>query len=286
MSFFQSILPIIVLYNQNLANSLGINTLNDILEQRGDVLDLFVYDNSPIAQYEGNFNYKNFKVQYVHDVRNSGVSKAYNEGANYARTKGKKWVLLLDQDTKFTMNFLDSYEKAIKENESVKIFAPVLKTQHGQILSPCRYYHKRGYWPTSMSEGLMDVNQFSPINSGMMINTRAFFEVGGYNEDVKLDFADFQFIERFGKRYTSFYVLDLICEQDFSGFEKDVEKLKHRFGFFCQGAKNCKRESWGDHFWYLMVVLRRMLGLILKSGNISFLCIFYKNYLFSSHIPK
>jgi rhamnosyltransferase len=279
MDYYRSVLPILVLYKQDLTFSESLKTLNANLLEKGLTMDLFVYDNSPEAQYEQEFTYQNFLVHYKHDPSNAGVSQAYNSGAAYGKNLNKKWVLLLDQDTIFPAGFLGVYEKAVDEHPDVKIFVPILKTQHGDYLSPCRYKHKRGYWLPSITEGFMDVDKYSPVNSGMLIHLDAFFDVGGYNEAVKLDFADFQFIERFAEKFRTFYVVNVVCLQDFSGYEPSLVKLKHRFAFFCEGAKNCIRREAADGFWYLMVVLRRMSGLMWKNKDLSFFGIFIRKYI-------
>jgi len=279
MSFLSKVLPVIVLYGQDFTNSHSIVVLDSYISDKSVLIDLFVYDNSPECKYEEQFRYHNFNVRYIHDPSNAGVSKAYNSGANYAKAKSKEWILLLDQDTEFPANYIDSYEHAVKKNSGVNLFAPVLKTKSDQIMSPCRYFHKRGYWLKEIPGGNMDAEDYSPVNSGMLINLKAFFEVGGYNEKVKLDFADFQFVERYSKVYGNFHVINLICIQDFSGFEKDFDKLKHRFAFFCQGAKNCDRNNFSDRWWYFLAVFRRMAGLVLRTRSFSFVPIFFQNYI-------
>ena len=42
-----------------------------------------------------------FRIHYISDPTNPGVSKAYNVGFELARQLNKKWLLLLDQDTVF-----------------------------------------------------------------------------------------------------------------------------------------------------------------------------------------
>ncbi|EOR94025.1 glycosyltransferase, putative [Arcticibacter svalbardensis MN12-7] len=279
MNFYESVLPVIVLYNQDITSSKGVETLIKTLDASNSRMKVFVYDNSKYAQYEGDFIYKKLDVSYVHDSTNSGVSKAYNSGASYARLTHKKWLLLLDQDTLFPDHFMGRYDQAVVENPGAKLIVPVLRTQYKQILSPCRYIHKKGRWLDDVEEGFMDSNLYSPVNSGMLIDLDAFEEAGGYNEKVKLDFADFQFIERFSKKNRSFYVMDMQCIQDFSGFENDKQKLKHRFYLFCDSARNCQKNSASDHFWYFIVVTRRMASLTLKHVDPSFIGIWISKYI-------
>ncbi|RFM35849.1 glycosyltransferase family protein [Chitinophaga silvisoli] len=279
MQFSTSILPVIVLYKQKLENAKSLAVLNDYLKAMGAEMDLFVYDNSPEPMYENSITFGNFKVQYVHDKVNAGVSKAYNTGAAYGLTLKKSWLLLLDQDTVFPSNFPVIYEDAVNRNPDIPLFAPVLKTQHGDIMSPGIYRRKRVYWVKSVPEGKYSLQKYSPVNSGLLINLDAFQKAGGYNGAVRLDFADFQFIERLARHYNWFYTLDLVCEQDFSAYDTNPDKLRHRFAFFCEGARNCDRERVADSFWYLAWTIRRMGGLMLKNRDARYLQIFIQKYL-------
>lgn len=244
-------------------------------------MDLFVYDNSPNASEENHFQFHRFNITYVHDPLNAGVSKAYNSGAQFAEISGKEWILLLDQDTSFPEGFVYRYQEAAIKNPGIKLFCPILKTQFGQNMSPCLYLHKRGRWVKHLDPGIVNFNtSFSPVNSGMMINLAAFNKAGGYKESVRLDFADFQFIERFKRHFNSFFLLDLVCLQDFSGFEKKISVLSTRFKFFCEGARNCDRNKFSDRSWYLLAVIRRLTGLIVKTRSIKFIRVFFSEYLF------
>lgn len=274
-----SILPILVVYKQNLRNSISLNALSIHLDKTGIRLDLFVYDNSPALSELASFKFKQFDITYIHDPLNSGVSKAYNTGAKFGSTKNKEWIMLLDQDTSFPDDFMIKYQEASIKNPEIKLFCPILITQFGQIMSPCVYRHKQGQWVKQLNKGVYSLYSFSPVNSGMMINLKAFNQVGGYNESVRLDFADFQFIERFKNSFKMFCVIDLVCRQEFSGFEKNIVTLKNRFVLFCEGARNCDRCIFSDNIWYLFAVLRRLIGLTLKTKKISFIPIFIRVYL-------
>jgi glycosyltransferase involved in cell wall biosynthesis len=283
MTFISQVLPILVIYNQDFREASSIKMLNRMLVGREERMDLFIYDNSKLNEHTNSFQYENFNVSYIHDPSNPGVSRAYNFGARHAESLNKQWVLLLDQDTVFPEKYLDQYEHAINGHPELNIFVPILKVETGQILSPCKYVHKRGRWPKTMSEGKLDTRTYSPVNSGMMINLDTFFKAGGYNEKIKLDFADFQFMEKVSKVEAHFYVINMIGQQDFSGFESNVQKLKDRFVFFCQGAKNCEREHFLDSWWYFVLVTRRMLSLILKTRRFFFFGEYCKHYVFNSN---
>jgi hypothetical protein len=123
------------------------------------------------------------------------------------------------------------------------------------------------------------LSKYSPVNSGMLISTTDFIEVGGYNEKVKLDFSDFQFIERFRKRNNSFFVLATSFQQDFSNDENDLFILNKRYISYCSSAANCQKSSLLDHIQYLLVVLVRGIMLAKRTRSLVFFKTFYKFYL-------
>jgi len=105
---------VLVLYKHSIEDSKTIITLNSQVPK--DTF-LFVYDNSPKIQYEKNsFLYGNFRVSYFHDVDNRGLSYAYNYALKKANKLGFSWLLLLDQDTTFT----DQYISSLKKNGTMK----------------------------------------------------------------------------------------------------------------------------------------------------------------------
>ena len=184
----------------------------------------------------------------------------------------------MDQDTSLSATILDSYRSAISRNPNVKLLAPILLLQNGKIFSPCRYRFKRGFYLNDIQEGLHSLNNLSPVNSGMMVNLEAFEKAGGYNDNVKLDFSDFQFVERFRQFYQEFYVIDERCIQDFSNDEVSPTVQAKRFEFFCDGARNIEKKGLKDRLLYHLVVLVRSLRLSLRYRSLVFISILFNRY--------
>jgi rhamnosyltransferase len=267
---------IIVLYKVRLYSSITISSLLNMELTGNKKINLIVYDNSP-EKLEVTYMEKINLMSYVHDKTNPGVSKAYNYGADFAKRHGFKWVVLLDQDTNFQSNFISKIITAINKNPELNLFSPVLKLGDAKPFSPTRYMFKRGH-AVELEEGILSLSKYSPVNSGMTINTDAFEEVGGYFEEISLDFADFQFIEKFRKKHEYFYLIDSVGIQDFSNNETDLKKLENRFVIFCQCARKCTRYSFGDSLGYFYTVLRHTIGLFLKTKSFKFFIIAYANY--------
>jgi GT2 family glycosyltransferase len=281
MEMLDRIVGVVVLYNCKIEDSETVLSLAKSLEDISDSMDLVVYDNSLVAAFESGsvFKYRAFIVHYFHDATNPGVSKAYNFAAQYALHLKKQWLLLLDQDTTFSIDAISNYVVVLKNYPQIKLFAPVLKLADNRIISPSRYCFKRGFALKEIAPGIHRLKKISPLNSGMLINLEAFRSVGGYNEKVKLDFSDFQFIERFKRRFDQFCVINVIAKHSFSDIEINTSKLNERFMMYCYGAKNCDRNSFIDRVIYFMVVFFRATNLVYRTKNIVFYKTFIQSYL-------
>lgn len=269
-------LVILVLYNCKINDSQSFITFSKSLEAAEEKASLFIYDNSTNSQsiVHEDANWKN--IFYTHDSLNSGLSRAYNKGSEYATLNNNKWIILLDQDTSFNEDYINKLNVAIK-NHFAKLYAPILKLKNGNPFSPVVYKHKRGY-TKHFEPGEYSLKEISPVNSGLCINLKAFIEVGGYNDEIKLDFADFQFIEKFKARYNKFVLINSIAYQDFSNDEINFEKSFNRFKFYIDGAKKCLKYNYKDHFMYFYSVLRHTIALSLKFKNFKFIDFFFLNY--------
>ncbi len=259
---------VVVIYNKLLKDSESIQSLLPTI--LGYDCGLLIYDNSNTCQDVSHLT-KNSNIKYIHDETNSGLSKAYNISAKIAKEDQRKYMILLDQDTIFPSNSIDKYLEAINKHDDKKLFAPILKIQNGKIMSPCIYRYKWGKLIDFMLPGKYSLHHYLPVNSGLCISIEAFFEVGGYNEKVKLDGADFQFIERFKKKYDDFIVLDLVLFQNFSLFDNDFITIAQRYKMFIEDVSNFERSSLVDRFWFQRIIVIRTILLTLQTKKSFFI---------------
>ncbi len=271
------IMAIIVLYNEELYNSNSFKTLlQSVNFAKMTNIHLFVYDNSPQPQIIPENNHSPFIIHYKSDITNGGISKAYNCGADVAKKLGTiQWLLFLDQDTNLPENLFVQYKSNISAHQNIHMFVPILMLQNGVVFSPCRYLFKRGFPLKKIAPGIHSFKNYSPVNSGMLVQLKAFFDSGGYKELVRLDFSDFQFVERFRKKSNFFVVIDAVCIQQFSNEETSVEKLNKRYRFFCEGAKYADRNNWLDAVMYFGVAFMRATTLFMRTKK----TVFYKTFL-------
>ena len=268
------ILGIIVLYNCRLFESVS---YKKCIEPglSNDNFSVFVYDNSPTPCHIQS-DFSDSKIVYVSDTSNPGVSKAYNKGAQYAREHGFDWVLLLDQDTDFQDdNYVEYITKQIKNAPNILLVPQVFK-RGANVFSPLSMWHHipRGKgFETDHSYKLQNV---SIINSGMLVNVYAFFKVGGYNENVPLDLADFQFIYRLQKEFEEFYLMGYRLIQSFSNDVDNIDQLKRRFNSYCIGSLNFDAELTTKSD-ILFSMVKRCMSLCYRTRNLSFIKIMFQS---------
>lgn len=272
-----SMLAVIVIYNELIDNSESLNSLDSAFTS-GNKLDVLVYDNSKTPQNIERTKFVNFNFTYLHNPNNPGLGVAYNKGGEMALKRNKKWLLLLDQDTVFANNFFDKMKEAIVTNPKIKLFAPILMLSNSVILSPCSFRFFHGKHLKEVSPGINSLSNNQPVNSGIIVNLKAFISVGGYNEKVKLDYSDHQFIERFKKIEKNYFVINSIGQQNFSGLEHDLDKILVRFKYFCIGALNFEINRFYDPFLLHFFLILKVIKNSVKHTNLNFFKIYFTEF--------
>ena len=280
-SFLDSLLIVLVLYKSDLETSESFQSIEACLKSTNSDVDVFIYDNSP-QQLDFSLNRYNSKIRYVWDSSNPGVSKAYNEGSAFAENDGKKWLLILDQDTEFDSDFLIKYYDACNSNPTLSLFAPILKLNSGEIYSPCTYKFPRTAILKKIDIGITELKNLSLLNSGMLIGTNVFKEVGGYDERLKMDFTDFEFIDRYRKTSNNFFVVDTIGIHGFSGINDKFNASLDRFSRYCQSFEvMCSIHSgFLEKMTLRIVALLRCIKLAVKFKDTGFISIYLKFLVF------
>lgn len=248
------ILVVIVLYGIKLEDSLTYQTLNLSVKESNLIIDLFVYDNSP-SYNKVDVQNNNFNIIYKSDITNSGISKAYNKAADYARKCEKKWLLFLDQDSNIPKNLFYVFKESKDKFSSEKLFVPILK-QNNTILSPCKFKFMKGSSFSSVLPGILSLANVSVFNSGIFINLNAFIKVGGYDENVPLDFSDHSFIFRYKRWFSNIVVIPIVIEHELSSQSSDQKIILRRFIQYCKGVKAFSSIEGGKGLLFFWTALR------------------------------
>src|SRR5262249_2877029 len=119
--------------------------------------------------------------------------------------------------------------------------------------------------------GIMPLHGRSILNSGLLVKVADFTACGGYDERVRVDFADFAFINRFRQRCPEVMVLDLACRHGFSNLGRvPMEAALRRYAGYCRDGRAAAATPL-LRLSHAFLVLRRCLVLALRYGSFRFL---------------
>lgn len=233
------IYALIVVYNKVLKDSESYCALTSYIEKKGcKNIQLNIYDNSEISTI-----CKNNKAQCIKEGfnyfgigKNIGLSKAYNFVIKSIHKAKRDYVLILDDDTCVTYEFLDEAIEKCAEGIS-DIYIPVVKTSNGNIFSPSIL--KKGF----RSKPIHQVNELknkelTAINSGMLVRSTVYDRVK-YNEKLFVDCIDHDFIIQVNDNcYVIEIMKNFIMQHVAIDEEIDAEKVLKRFRIFLKDYRN------------------------------------------------
>jgi GT2 family glycosyltransferase len=231
---------VIVLYKCNLERSETINTLRDNLFS---TTELFVFDNSPQALYNSSFfNFDKFIVTYKNDTSNPGLSEAYNQALKEASIKGKKWILLLDQDTFITKNYIEEIINLNIESLSKNIAAIIPKVRSNNnnkfLISPAKIYPGGFVKPISINSGISN-KPITGINSGTILNVDFMNSINGFTQNFNLDMLDHWYFREIYTAQKKVFVLDSTINQSLSVseyFEENISLERYKNMLFAEST--------------------------------------------------
>ncbi len=238
----ESIGVVLVVYRKALSKSSSFISLCDLNPRPY----LVVVDNSAEPQtppnYEGG-------LEYVHFGHNPGVSAAYNEAARRFLKRGFTHLLLLDDDSKLSQTYWKELGESLITSPQYAWFCPRVKDQKGWV-SPFKFLGGRGFRPKILKSGNCDL---IPINSGSCVKLKAFEEIGGFDENLPLDFSDIDFFIRLKKKGHQGFVLNACLEHELSSEQRpEKQVVKWRFEMLRKSALyfGRKHKSLGtEYFW-------------------------------------
>ena len=237
----------------------------------GERITIFIFDNTDLPQWDvehGFLGNEKITVFYTHDSNNPGISKAYNQIAEYAKDNQFSHIVFLDQDTDLPQDFLSVYQQIV--DKDVDIAAPLIY-ENGKLLSPGMYKNYRSSFYKKIEGEKIELKDNSCINSGLLIKTDFFYKVGGYNESLRLDFCDHEFIKRVGTFTKFLNIIPVKLEQNFSTNTNPQSKALFRYALFTKDIKSFKRIHNNDFRITLFVDLPHLIRLTLQYKSLAFI---------------
>lgn len=273
--FLDEVLFAMTVYRLQVSECKAWTCLERALSPHGLRAELFIYDNSPVAQVPPHTIH--LKTHYQHDSSNPGISAAYNAAFRTAMNTRKKWLLFLDQDTQLDANAIIQYVEAVNANPSHSLFAPMVMDSRG-ALSPFQFKNGKGIRVNRFSSAFLPLHEFRAINSGLLVTCELFSKAGGYEESIALDFSDIAFLEKVKPICDSICLVKANLRQEFSGSAAlDRSAALERFKKYNEGARQFARR-FGGLAEIRRSALLRAVRLTLQWWRTEFLSIHFKTW--------
>jgi GT2 family glycosyltransferase len=229
------IVAVVVLYKRPPEQSQTIESLGKVFAAKPELLAsirMILFDNSPKALDQVNLS---FPCTYRHAGRNVGTSGAYNFAMEFAEAEEIPWLLLLDQDTTVSAEFLPrmlEYSALLEQKTEVGSVVPFIYS-HGSLVSPRTLgrFNKIGLIPASFS-GIYRQKAFA-VNSASLMRVAALREIGGYSDDFWLDLSDVYVFQAMYRRGKYLYIAgDLTLQHSITSMDFDRDMAPERYRNF------------------------------------------------------
>lgn len=261
----------IVTFREKFWESPSFNSLVASAKKIGVTVNIFIYDNTDVENWNADAGYnpdEKVRISYIHNRTNPGISAAYNTIAKFAKDHHFSHIVFLDQDTELPEDFCLVYSK-VAEN-SADIAAPLIY-ENEKLLSPGIYKNYRSSFYENIQSDTIPLKNNSCINSGLMIKTDFFFKTGGYNQSLRLDFCDHEFIARAGNFTESLKIIPTKLEQNFSTNTNPLDKALFRYKLYIKDLKAFKKINNNDYKVTLFVDLPHLIRLTLQYKSLAFI---------------
>jgi GT2 family glycosyltransferase len=229
------ILIVVVLYKRSPEDSQTIQSLIQAFERNprlNAVARVLLWDNSPTPAMQVSLP---FPCDLSHSGRNVGTSGAYNHALSLAESLGCPWLLLLDQDTTVSVEFLNAmieYSERFADRPDIATVVPFIFS-HGTLVSPRRLLSFNRVQPIPVTFSGLCKDKAYAVNSATLMRVTALRDVGGYSEEFWLDLSDvYVFQELYRKGKFMYVAAELHVDHSIASMDFDKEMSPERYRNF------------------------------------------------------
>jgi hypothetical protein len=257
-----SIEIVIVLYQCSLNRSITFLSLQDKLEKISVEYEIIIYNND-----------KNQKIEdpgylIVNSEENQKLSGAYNFALERAVKNGKKWILLLDQDTVIPENYFEELQKLLISDYSSDLVAivPILESE-GRILSPKKISSNMRF-ESDINETGYTRKRINAVNSMSLLNVNFIETIGGFCKDYSFDLLDQWYYNLIYKHKKLVYILPVTSKHD-SSFANIENVSVNRYKEFLNVESTFIRNDLGcgKYIFYKLKLVLRSVKQFVKFKN-------------------
>ena len=267
-------LAVVVLYKMTFDQSRALTSLRKAISEDtvlAKTIDLMVCDNTPYHQVSP----AGFTSHFYRDTTNPGLAHWYNLALENAAKSGIRWILLLDQDTEVTAEYITeaiAQSEAIEENIEIVAMFPKLM-QNGIVCSPLTpptYRHPR---PFDKNFTGVATSRLHVFNSGSILRVSALKNAGGFPEDFPLDYLDHATFAALQSSGGKLFVLRSTLEHELSSSDvgrTDAAAIaRHRSTLLAERKFYKLNGSLLDRFYRRIRLVRGALSVLIKHGAVT-----------------
>ena len=145
---------------------------------------LYIVDNSDTKFDVSIFSNINTPITYIYNGKNLGIASALNSGITAAGIDGFKLILTMDQDSKFCEGDFELYLNSVAQFEDPLI----------GMVTP---FHNVGLGSSKNKEKFTTI--LTAMTSGNILSISHFLAIGGFIENLFIDYVDHEFCLRLNK---------------------------------------------------------------------------------------
>lgn len=184
------VLAVIVTYNP------PDNFSENLREVAKQVAEVLIVDNASTINIALLHDAAEAGISVLFNATNLGVATALNQGFRWAAQCGFDYVLTLDQDSspasEMVQKLLEVY-KSHPETASIAIVAPnIIDSAVGIFARHLRSKRRFFFELVTCEHGLLDDAVFV-ITSGSLCNLSAYQTIGGFQDDLFIDYIDIEY---------------------------------------------------------------------------------------------
>jgi GT2 family glycosyltransferase len=220
----ESIVVLIVLYKKTLKESNSYRTFVSESKNTNFKHKLIVYNNSSEYKIEDTED-----TIIINSEKDGKLPQAYNYALNFAVKNNAKWLLILDQDTEVTKEYLIELENQLNSIQDENLVAIVPKlVDNNTVLSP-KIISNFGWWENKIKESGYQTGRIVAFNSLSFLNVKFIQELGGFSEKYPLDMLDHWYYNQIYLQNKNVFVLDSLINHSlsFQNYEQDVSIIRH-----------------------------------------------------------
>ena len=207
------------------------------------------------------------RAHVIRNNFNAGIAAALNQGARYAISRGYRWMVTLDQDTRLDPNYFLEINKVLEfcpKDKPIGLlgvnYMNTTSEKMGEVVSDERPFYEA----------------MTVITSGSFCSLEAYQVIGGFIEKLFIDMVDTEYCFRARRNGFSIVFANKSLMSHSIGFKKKVRLFGHVIKFsshapyrnyfiFRNTIYMLKEHFFTDFFWSLSMICKYLPKVVLKA---------------------